>query len=403
MKTIFYFSITLFFLFSIRAASQTDTMIVYDVATKTTTVIPPVTFDSTVTFEQTSYSIGSLGNQIPLSLTPPATNLFSGSLFSDIANADQFFDITKYPVRTATHVFKYLNDTLHHGCSGILIAPNVALTAAHCIKRPAGIWSGDSILIAPAFNNGIFQPGLPTSIATKYYLFKSYFDQANFLNDIALVELKYPIGDQTGWIGIAFHSDTSFYSNPVFHKLSYPGIVSPFDSTKIYNGDTLYYNYGKITNVDNNYLGIKSGYALGIPGQSGSSFLYTDNSNYYSVGTLSFANNYRHVRINNTIFYQFKNVLHNYVTNIKEKNRTDLPFIAYPNPASSSITIQTKNNRKEKYDLILTTIQGREVFSDKINLNDSYKLNVTSFANGIYFLTLQNEKERMVQKVILQH
>ena len=94
--------ITFCLLISITTYSQTnDTMIAYDYQSKTMSLIPPVAYDTNITFDHTSSYVGTLGNQIPLSLTPPTTNLFSGSNFSDLARAELFFNVTDYPIRTA--------------------------------------------------------------------------------------------------------------------------------------------------------------------------------------------------------------------------------------------------------------------------------------------------------------
>lgn len=379
---------------------QTDTIIAYNISTQTTSIIPPVSFDTTITFEQTPFSLGTMANQTPLMLTAPTTNLFSGSNFSDIEPADQFFNITDYPIRTATRLFLYNSDTLGGCCSGILVGKNLVLTAAHCVRSYAGYWYGDSSFVAPAFNNGLLQAGFQNSTVKNYYIFKSYFD-GNILQDYALLELNQPIGEQIGWLGMAFNIDTTFYSNNVFHKLSYPGVISPFDPTKIYNGDTLYYNYGNINNIGNN-LGINSIDAKAIPGQSGSSFFYTDNFNFYSVGVLIWSSNYMHYKITNNIFYQFKNIIDNYTTGI-QKNESDNNWLSvYPNPTTNSITIKSKNSISEKFNLTLTDVIGNIIFSQDIEFQNQYKLNLEEYANGIYFLTLKNSIKQMTQKIVIQ-
>jgi len=371
-------------------------MIVYDITSQTASVIPPVSFDTTIAFEQTTFSVGSLVNQVPLSLTPPASNLFSGSQFSDIERAELFYNATDYPVRTAIHLFRYKNDTLGGCCSGIMVRKNLVLTAAHCIRTYAGVWTGDSTFVAPAFDNGAIQLNLPNSMVKKYYLFKNYYDGSG-APDIALLELKEPIGEQTGWVGMGFHKDTSFYSNNVFHKLSYPAFVSPFDSTKVYNGDTLYYNYGKISNMGNSLV-VNSAQANGIPGQSGSSFFYTDNSNYYSVGVMVFSSHYNHSRISNNVFYQFKNIIDNYATTIPENLSSISPLNIYPNPSSDYITIE---NIPQNKDAILTVynIHGQSLIQQHTN-KTSVQLNVSGLSKGLYFVKLNYKNTVMTTKFV---
>ena len=64
--------------------------------------------------------------------------------------------------------------------------------------------------------------------------------------DIAIIKLREPIGLKTGWAGIAFASNDIYFQNKVLHKFSYPGIVDPSDSSRVFNGDTMSYNYGTV-------------------------------------------------------------------------------------------------------------------------------------------------------------
>lgn len=156
-------------------AQTNDTMVVYDYQSKTMSLIPPVAYDTNVTFDHTSSFVGTLGNQISLSLTPPTTNLFSGSNFSDLARAELFFDVTNYPIRTAISLGLYHQDTLRQKfCSGILIGKNLVLTSGHAVYWNGTFW-GDSISAAPAYDNGQYQTSLPTSVVEKAYFFLRIF------------------------------------------------------------------------------------------------------------------------------------------------------------------------------------------------------------------------------------
>jgi hypothetical protein len=74
----------------------------------------------------------------------------------------------------------------------------------------------------------------------------------------------------------------------------------------------------------------------------------------------------------------------------------------FPNPTSGKITIETKSPIAQSYVLSVKNIQGKEVLSEKVNFADSYSVDVSGLSNGVYILSLQNEKENFVSKVVVQ-
>lgn len=385
---------------SVDAFGQSDTILVYDVPTQTIDTILPISFDTTVTFNSTSSAIGSLGAPVSLSLTSPVINLFSGSNFSDIERAELPYNVTDYPIRTAVKLFGWINDTLYNGCSAIMIGEDLALTAAHCIMLNQN-WQFDSMRAVPAYDNGLYQPTLPTSMVDKYYMFKTWYNW--WSDDIAILQLRESIGQQIGWMGIAFSSDTGYFSSKVFHKLSYPAVANPFDTTKVYNGDTLYYNYGHIDILLSDYLGVNSPEALGIPGQSGSSLFYTDNSEYYSFGVLSTSNNYRHHQITRNIFYQFKNVMDNYANATPNILSNNSAVKVYPNPANQHATFEFDNSEQLEHTLTLYDMQGRLVQTIINITTNRLELDRKNLTSGLYSFQLRTDKEiRGTGKLIIQ-
>lgn len=380
------------------AYCQPDTILVYDVRSQTVNLIPPVFPDTTLSSGNTSFSTGTSGNQVLLSLNPPIANLVPGTQFTDIARLELVFNATTYPARTGVKLFAWSDDTLKNNCSGTMVSANLVLTAAHCIwHRGSYNWIMDSLMAAPAYDNGEYQADYPTSVADKYYLFKTFYDGKDW-DDIALLELREPIGLHTGWQGLAFNSDTSFFTENVFHKFSYPGVTSPFDSTRIYNGDTLYYNYGLIDYLQYqhsslDWLGVINGTMLGIPGKSGSSLFYTDNNKHFVFGVLNFANNYRHYLITRNVYSQFKNIIENHAASVIDLAGSKNPVRVFPNPAVHRVNIEFDNPRNERFSLILYNNQGQPALAIQNITGNLVYVDRTNLPSGLYFFSLYNDKQ----------
>lgn len=376
--------------YTLDLMGQPDTIVVYNVRNQSIELIPPVAYDSTIIFENTSFSTGEMGRKVPLDLDPPVVNIIEGTQFTDIARAELFFDVTTYPARTAVKLFAWRNDTLRNRCSGTMVSENLVLTAAHCLIGN-NTWRQDSLLAAPAFDNGVFPAGIPTSVVEKYYLFKTFYDGKSW-DDIALLELRDPIGFETGWQGIAYHSDTTFFTENVFHKFSYPAVQSPFDSTRVYNGDTLYYNYGLIDYISHlgpEFIGLYN-VVLGVPGQSGSSLFYSNNIDYYAFGVMNFATNYRHYLINQNVFYQFKNIIDNHAMYVNEQIDETYPLMVYPNPATDRVTVEFYNPGSQRLTLAVYDMQGRMVRQIQNITGERFYLYRDGLPSGFYIIRLHD-------------
>jgi hypothetical protein len=380
--------LTFVFLLGLNFVYSQDTIIEFDVLNQSITEILPVSVDTSIQFDYTAYSIGTLGNQVILDQTPPDSNIFPGTNFSYIMRAGLFNNVSDYPFRTAIKLFGWKNDTLEHNCSGVMIGENFVMTAAHCLySNVSQSWQFDSLLAIPAWDNGIADPQLPASTVEKIYIFKSYYSGAK-PDDIALLKLNEPIGQQIGWIGMAFSNDTSYFAGKVFHKLSYPSAPDPVNPSLVYNGDTLYYNYGEIDLIGS-FLGLNSPYAIGIPGQSGSSLFYTNNSEYFSFGVFSYAAQYRHYQITSNILYQFKNIISNNPASISVPFE-DISFKIFPNPAFKYFYVEFKNPGHSRLSIQLRDVAGRIVTELKDFTTDKVKVDIENLNSGLYIVSVQN-------------
>jgi hypothetical protein len=391
--------------FFTSAQTDTDTILVYDVNSHTTGIILPVSFNPLITSDHSSSSMGTMGG-LPASLpqTPPTSNTFSNSSFSKLAHASSFFTLTDYPVRTVINLRTYVDTNTYIG-TGMMVGPCFVLTSAVNIHNfgTHSFWAFDSLRIIPAFDNGHPQPGLPSSRVQKIYKFKS-FDPA--LDDIALLQLEDPVGQQIGWTGIGFDDTPNFTSGKVYHKFSYPSQVAYFDSSKVYNGDTLYYNYGSIVDQPGPYLEIQSNEALALPGQGGSTFLYKDNGNYYSVGLSTWSIWYRHYRITNKAFYQMQNVLMTQTclktTALNEEDLKNVTPRLYPNPVLNEATLEFDYDPSLHYSLKILSLLGQQIGEAIPVDSGTIRISSDDLSSGVYFLHLQAGKRSAVCKMVVE-
>ena len=75
-------------------------------------------------------------------------------------------------------------------------------------------------------------------------------------------------------------------------------------------------------------------------------------------------------------------------------------LIVYPNPATDFTILTNPKGNPGKYLLFVRDICGRQVIQKVIELQDSYQLDISSLAKGLYFLTIQNESNRMTKSFI---
>lgn len=73
-------------------------------------------------------------------------------------------------------------------------------------------------------------------------------------------------------------------------------------------------------------------------------------------------------------------------------------FKIYPNPITDYLTIE--NNIFENYNLQLFKINGQEVYSVNNIIVNTYKLDASNWANGVYYILMTNKSERIVKKII---
>lgn len=397
------------FLLNSITAAQTDTLLRYDVRTtqfeKLIVNLPAVSDD----FLSTEKSFGTAIGKSPLPLEPPT------QFRTNLMQADSIFDVNSFPMRTTVKLYRYENGNLLQSCSGTLIAPQIVLTAGHCVcsqydTSDVDYEFRDSILVVPAFN-GKINGSFTNSISKYYYIYKTWYDRKH-MDDMALIELNEPIALETGWLAVAYNKNNQFYINNVFHKFSYPMAANPQNPSIVYNGSKMFYDYGKIELITNSSIGYDK---TGITGQSGSTLFYTDNEKYYIVAVMNSSYRSRHFKINKNNFYAISQIidsLHSQSgSNDINPSQYQL-FQNYPNPFNAGTVIKfyipenkSKVESLSNVKLMIFDILGREIkllVNRPLNSGEhEIQFNAGGLASGIYIYKLNIAGYTAIKKMLL--
>jgi V8-like Glu-specific endopeptidase len=362
-------------------SGQADTVVHIILKTKVKTTVASVGDQRKVSTP--SSSAGIVLNNLPGAV--PSANLFEGSYFTMPMLAEKTLDVKGYPASTTVQLLMLRDDQSVGQCTGNMVAPNLVLTAAHClIDQSLREEDYDAIIVAAAGENRV-NGGVLVSRARSAYVLKRHLDNKSQA-DIMLLELEDPIGDQTGWVGIT--SDTGNINHSLFHKFSFPAKALDISITNSH-GRQLHYNYGKIGFVDQDIVGIPNAVnANATPGQSGSSFLLMRHDSCYSIGVAVYSRKYQHQQITKSIFHAFQPIIEE-----SAQNANTMMYTLYPTPIRASAVLKV-SVRMNRFTFVLLNSKGEVVRTQRGNDSNMIFIDRGGLVTGEYGFRLMDDSGR---------
>lgn len=397
--------------FTSKTFTQNVDLVCYDCRRNEIQIIPFPTSPEIQEDKFTSWNLSEFDEIAQLAQTKPQ-NTMSHSGFTEIVPAQTVYNVTDFPLRTVANLFEFEDEVQRKTGTGTMVGSRFMITAAHVVYDRQNSCFKDSILVAPAYDDSTINSEFGTGMSKRYYILQTFYNNTNsFSDDIALIELAEPIGDKTGWIGLAWADDDELYENRVLHQFGYPGKgKAPF------TGETMYYGYGSLDIVED-YFGIGY-YGAANGGQSGSSLILSDNSSWYSVGILHGVTDLGesngditfHAPITQNKFLAFKNIIENATTSTSSPQGEQISTFElkqnYPNPFNSTTVIQFSLGCPEHVTLKIYNINGQRV-GTLVNGERSagtyrFQWRANALPGGIYFARLQTGMHSQIIKLVFQ-
>ncbi len=130
----------------------------------------------------------------------------------------RIWGVTTFPYSSVCRIF-YTTRGMKFKASGLLISPNVVLTAGHVVHEGRnGTWC-KNITVSPAWNGSDMNFG--SGRAVKLYTWSAWINSSDSNHDIGLIQLDRPVGFLADYMGYGFNKD-SFFKGRQFRFSGYP-------------------------------------------------------------------------------------------------------------------------------------------------------------------------------------
>ncbi len=73
-----------------------------------------------------------------------------------------------------------------------------------------------------------------------------------------------------------------------------------------------------------------------------------------------------------------------------------------PNPTSNNVNITLDSKLSGAFNVNIMDVTGKTVYTNSLEANSTMNVDVTSFAKGVYFVKINNDKTQFVQKLIVK-
>lgn len=94
------------------------------------------------------------------------------------------------------------------------------------------------------------------------------------------------------------------------------------------------------------------------------------------------------------------------IIGIHSSEITGVEILVYANPSQGQFKIDINGLDNQDYDLEIYNSFGSKVFGDKIQSpsqgTQSWDVDLSTYAKGIYFLRLQSKEQIIVKRIIIQ-